>query len=128
MGKRPHTIAIIGCVFVAVGAVGLVRGLWPLMGAAAPRSGVDANSEPLRDGIYVSASGLVAAVGGVFALRGRNWARWVLVVWMAFHIALSLFHSASEFVMHCVLFAIIIWFLFRPASSAYIRSAPRPIN
>jgi hypothetical protein len=57
----------------------------------------------------------------VFMLRGNNWARWLLVIWMGYHIILSAFHSIRELVMHCVIFGIIIYFLFRPKASAYFR-------
>lgn len=119
--KRPITVAVIGWVFIGIGAVGLVRGLWPLMGLAAPGSGVKAESEPLRDALYVLASGLVAGVGGAFAIRGRNWARWLLVAWMGFHIVLSLLHSATKLIVHCALFGVILWYLFRPRASEYFR-------
>ena len=121
MKKCPVTVAGIGWVFIGIGAVGLVRGSWPLLGFAAPGSGIEAESQPLRDAIYVLASGLVAAVGGAFVLRGRNWARWLLVAWMGFHIVLSLLHSASQFVVHAVLFAVVIWMMFRPQATAYFR-------
>ncbi|HKQ48235.1 MAG TPA: hypothetical protein VJZ71_09220 [Phycisphaerae bacterium] len=123
MNKRPHSLTIIGWVFVGVGAIGLVRGAWSLTGIAQPWSGMDAKTEPLRDAVYVIGSGLMAGVGGEFALRGRNWARWLLVAWMGFHIVLSLFHSATELAVHGALFAVIMWFLFRPRETAYFRGA-----
>lgn len=123
MNKRPLSLTILGWVFVSVGVIGLVRGVWPLTGFAQPWSGVDAKSEPIRDAVYIIASGLVAAVGGAFAIRGCNWARWLLVAWMGFHIILSVMHSASQFVVHAVVFAVILWFLFRPRATAYFRTA-----
>jgi hypothetical protein len=87
------------------------------LGFTAPGSGIEAESQPLRDAIHVLASGLVAAVGGAFVIRGRKWARWLLVAWMGFHIVLSLLHSASQFVVHAVLFAVVIWLMFRPQAT-----------
>jgi hypothetical protein len=59
----------------------------------------------------------------VFMLRGCNWARWLLLVWIAYHVILSAFHSLSELVMHSLLFALVAYFLLRPQASAYFRGA-----
>jgi hypothetical protein len=48
-----------------------------------------------------------------------NWARWLLVVWMAFHIVLSALHSLAEVLIHCVLFTAILYLLFRRQSEPY---------
>ena len=54
-------------------------------------------------------------------LRGFNWARWLLVVWIAYHVILSAFHSPFEAAVHGLLFVIVAYFLFRPQASAYFR-------
>jgi hypothetical protein len=55
-------------------------------------------------------------------LRGRNWARWGALAWMAFHVVLSAFHSLVQLAMHSVFFAVIAYFLFRPAAKEYFRA------
>jgi len=60
-------------------------------------------------------------------LRGRNWARWLLLIWIAYHVILSGVHSLFQLVVHGLLFAVIAYFLFRPRASAYFRGA-RPGN
>ena len=42
---------------------------------------------------YVHLSRLLQIVAGVFMLYGRNWARWLLVAWIAFHIVVGALHS-----------------------------------
>ncbi len=64
---------------------------------------------------------IVAVLCGVFMLRGCNWARWLLVVWVGYHVILSAFHSLFEVAVHGMLFAAVVYFLFRPAASAYFR-------
>jgi hypothetical protein len=54
-------------------------------------------------------------------LRGLNWARWLLAVWMAYHVVLSILHSPVELMMHVLLFGVMGYFLFRPQASAYFR-------
>ena len=62
---------------------------------------------------------LLAAVGAIYLWRGKNWARWLLVIWLAYYLVLSAFHSLSEMVMHALLLAIIAFVLFRPSLSSY---------
>jgi len=68
---------------------------------------------------------LLAVVAAVFMLRGHNWARWLLIVWLAYHIVLSAFHTVSQVVVHSLLLGVIAYFLFRPQASAYFRHAKR---
>ncbi len=111
MNRRPLSITIISWLFIATGSVGVVYHLSEF-----------SFYSPLDFGLVaVLLIRLAAILAGVFMLRGVNWARWLLVVWMAYHIVLSAFHSVTEFAMHVVLFGIVACFLFRPQSSAYFR-------
>ncbi len=73
------------------------------------------------DVIWICLVRLVAILGGALLLHGHNWARWLLLVWMAYHVVLSAFHAVGELVVHGVLLAVIAYFLFRPQASAYFR-------
>ena len=113
MKKRPLSVMIIGWLFVAAGTVGL-----------AYHANEFKASVPFQyDVVWVCLVRLIAIVCGVFMLRGRNWARWLLLVWVAYHVMLSAFHSLSGFVIHSLLFAVVAYFLFRPQASAYFRRA-----
>lgn len=111
MKRRPLSILIIGWLFIAAGSVGLVYHLteW---NRSAP---VD------YELVLILLIRLAAVVGGAFLLRGCNWARWLLVSWMAYHIVLSVLHSVQQLVMHTLLFGVITYVLFCPRSSAYLR-------
>ncbi len=54
-------------------------------------------------------------------LRGHNWARWLAIAWMGFHVGLSAFHAFHELAIHSLFFAAITWLLFRPAAARYFR-------
>lgn len=115
-GSRPPSITVVGLVFVAVGCASLAAGAGRFasdIAATAPNS--------LLDLCLVAGSALLAAVGGVFVLRGRAWARWLCAAWLGFHVALSLVHSRAELAVHGVLFVAISLVLFRPAAGAYFR-------
>jgi hypothetical protein len=62
-------------------------------------------------------------VGGIFILRGANWARWLLLAWLCYHVVLSAFHSLSEMIIHGVLCAVIASLLFRRQATGYFRRA-----
>jgi len=113
MKKRPLSITIISWLFVAAGVIGLAY--------HATEFKEDRRFE--YDAVWVCLVRLLAILCGVFMLRGSNWARWLLLVWIAFHVVLSAFHSLTELVVHSLLFAVIGYFLFRPQASAYFRGA-----
>src|SRR3989442_16009799 len=109
MNKRPLSVTLIGWLFIAAGGIGLAYH------AAEFRT-----RRPLEFAVVCFVR-LLAVVGGAFLLRGRNWARWLLLAWMAYHVLLSVLHTPVELVMHGVLLAVIAYFLFRPKASAYFR-------
>lgn len=112
MNKRPLSVTVIGCIFVAAGVIGLA---YHVTEFKTPRS--------FEYGIlWICLLRLLAILGGVLVLRGNNWARWLLLVWIAYHVILSAFHSLSELVAHGLLFAVIAYVLFRPQASAYFRT------
>lgn len=108
MRKRPVSITVIGWIFIVVGVIALLYHL----------------RHPFEEGlVWVCFVRLLAIVGGAFMLRGFDWARWLLVVWIAYHVILSAFHSVFEVVIHGLLFGVVVYFLFRAQASAYFRDA-----
>ena len=116
MNKRPLSVTIVSWLFIVVGVVGFFYHLWEALNA-----GAGAFYLPETGAILVTR--LLAVVGGVFALRGRNWARWLLVVWLGCHVFISAEHSLAQMAFHAVLFGVIVFFLFRRKASAYFRGA-----
>lgn len=109
MKKRPLSVLIISCLFLASGAVGVVHHLTEFK-----------ISKPLEsDLVWPSLVVLLAIVSGTFMLLGRNWARWLALAWIAFHAVISFFHSMQQAVVHGLLFVLIAYFLFRPDVRAY---------
>src|SRR5262245_4461100 len=108
MNKRPLSITIIGFVLIAVELVGLVY---------------HASEFNLQSSQFLLASflRLLAVIGGVFLLLGRNWARWLVAAWMGFHVILSFLHKPFEVVVHGVFFVALLFFLFRRAASLFFR-------
>jgi hypothetical protein len=98
MRGRPIPVVVISLVLIATGAGALVSHT------------VD------RDYVWVALESLAAIVAGVFLLRASNWARWLALGWIAFHVVVSFSHSGVEFAVHIVVFAAFAYFLFRGAA------------
>ena len=123
MMRRPPAITAIGWLFIIVGSAGLLKDLWPLLTSEAAQQLAKLKADGLADLGPAWTTRALAVVGGAGLLRGRNWARWLLVVWMAFHVGLSLFHSLPELLTHIAIFAPILYFLFRNSSQSYFHAA-----
>ncbi len=106
--RRPISVLLLACLYIAVGAVGFVAHFRDLRGHP-------------YDGLTVELLELVAVVSGAFLLRGRNWARWLALAWIVFHVILSAFHPWQELAIHSLFCVVIIWILFRPEATRYFR-------
>ena len=108
MPRRPLSITIISWLFIIFGSIALIGGLV---------------TTDLQSHWYVHLSRLLQIVAGVFMLYGRNWARWLLVAWIAFHVIISALHSVLFLLMHVAIFSVILFFVFRRRASAYFNAA-----
>jgi hypothetical protein len=104
--KRSLPVTIIGWLLVVVGVSGFVLHLYE----AKPQHALEGENP------WILATELVAIVGGAFLLRGKNWARWLVMAWMGFHVAIS-FNSPRQLVIHGAIFVLFAYFLFRPATA-----------
>jgi hypothetical protein len=118
MEQRPRAITIISWIFMIFGTIALLSGLLPIGEIT-----VAQRIAELKGHWMVHLSRMLAIVAGVFMLYGRNWARWLLVVWIVFHIGLSALHSALQLFIHAAIFTVILYFIFRRQSSSYFLDA-----
>jgi len=115
MAKRPVSITIISWLLIATGGIALVGGFWPPAQRLA-----ELGEHPFELG-PAQAVRLIGVIAGVFMLRGYNWARWLAVLWAAFHVGISIGHTPVELLVHSLLFAVVVFFVFRAPASAYFR-------
>ena len=106
-------MTILACVYIAVGTVGFVYHFNEFLHRSAFHYGF----------IWIELVEIIAILCGVFLLRGQNWARWVAVAWIAFHVIVSAFHSLGQFAIHLLFCAVIAWLVFRPAAGRYFGGA-----
>jgi len=112
---RPRAVTAIGYLFMAAGAVGFVYHVTELR----IRNPIDLEL------LAVLMIRLLAIVSGAFMLRGANWARWLALVWVAYHVLLSARHSMSEMVTHLLLLSVVSFLLLRPDAASYFRGPSR---
>ena len=108
--NRPLVVTLVSCLFIVAGIVGIVYHASELKSI-----GVEAEST------WVLAVRLLAIIGGIFTLRGSNIARWLLVIWIAYHVALSFFHSGMELLTHIVFAVVVLIGLFNAKANLYFK-------
>ena len=118
MKVRPLSITIIAWLFILFGCIALLSGLLPLTGANRAQLVAEFKTHWM-----VHLSRLIQIAGGLFMLRGHNWARWLLVAWIVFHIVVGALHSWLQLFIHVLIFSVILFFLFRPRASEYFARA-----
>ncbi len=108
--KRPLTVAIICCLFIVAGVTGIIYHApeWKATGMQA-------------DTILAFVVRVAAIVGGIFTLKGSNFARWVLVIWIVYHVVLSFYHSTAELVTHIAVTIVVLLGLFNSKANEYFR-------
>ncbi len=99
--RRQWPVIVVSCVLIVAGIAGIVYHLpeW--------------KHDSISHGMLPLIVRLLAIVCGVFMLLGKNWARWLAVIWLAYHVGLSAFHSVGQTVFHLVLLVVFAWVLFR---------------
>ena len=114
MVKRPLTVTLVAWLFIVAGVVGVTH----------HASDFDPGQSMAQGAVWVLLVRVLAIAGGVFVLRGANWARWLVIVWLAFHVVLSAMHrDASGTAAHAVLLAAVGYLLLRAPVAPYFRAA-----
>jgi hypothetical protein len=114
MRKRPLSITVVGLLFLITGVVTFGFHLWRAWVWRGSTRG-----EIHSDVLLILSVSLLALVAGVFMLLGSNWARWLALAWLAFHVVISALNSWQQTVMHTLLFALIAWLLLRPEAAGW---------
>jgi hypothetical protein len=102
------SVLLIAFLYIGVGVAGFVYHFTELL-AGHP------------DAWAMEVTELLAVVIGAFLLRRQNWARWLALAWILFHVAISFGGPVQPLVMHCLLCVLIAWVLFRPAAGRWFR-------
>lgn len=113
--KRPLSMTVLACIYIAVGSIGFAYHLHPII----------VNHDLRHDDLLVELIEVAAIVSGAFLLRGDNWARWLALAWITFHVVISFFDSLQKIAVHALFSLLIGYFLFRPEARAYFSVSRR---
>jgi hypothetical protein len=108
--RPPIAIIFVACLYILVGVAGFTAHFKELI-----------TRQP--DAPLMELTELIALFCGVFLLRRQNWARWLALAWIVFHVIISAFHPLPELAMHALFCVVIAWALFRRESNAYFRGS-----
>ena len=111
MKQRPFAVTVLSWLFVAIGAVALGM---DVRFALAHGGGIN---EALIFPVHA-----LAIVAGAFMLLGADWARWLAVLWMAFHVGVTVLNAWRGFAFHAIIFAGITYLLFRADARAWFHT------
>jgi hypothetical protein len=112
--KRPLSVTVLSWIYIVMGTVGFIYHL---------------KEFNLRDAfhddtLWIEILRILAVVAGIFMLKAANWARWLAIAWIAFHVAISFYNGWQQVVMHSIFLALFVFFLTRPAVNVYFRRSP----
>ena len=113
--KTPLPVIIIGVLFIVAGIVGFVYHLGE----------INLYNLFSNDAVWVLVVRLIAIFAGILILRGSSAGRWLLILWMAYHVVLSFFHSLSEVIVHLIILGVIVYALFHRKVTPYFRRRER---
>ena len=116
--KRPITVTLLSVLFILIGIANTFKAIWPLVGG--PSANITGHE--LMDSLFVFISAVLALLGGVLMIRGANSGRWLVLIWMALHVLLSIFHKPVELAIHSLMLAILIALLLFGSGGRYFKS------
>lgn len=121
MIKRPRSVTNISWIFIVIGCSALVRSLQPSDNAAVVYAIAEFRAKhPFMFAVTYYVGPILTLVSGVFMLRGCDWARWLLVVWLGYTVIDSALHWPLR-LLPGLLFGVAVFFLFRPQATAFFR-------
>ena len=108
VNQRPIAVTCVAWLFIAVGTAMFLFHSPGLL-------------HPHWDDFLVEFTELLALLAGIYMLRKKNWARWLALAWMAFHIALSAIPPFQGLVVHVLIFTGLAYLLLRSDAAEYFR-------
>jgi hypothetical protein len=113
MKKRPLAVVVVAVLLMLTGAGGLFVDFQHFQPVSADHYAI----------VWMVSVHALAIVAGIFLLRGSNWARWLAIAWMAFHVVISFWNPWQQLAMHGMILALFVWILFRQDARAFFRPA-----
>lgn len=121
MNQRPTSITVISWILIVIGAISLIS-TTAMLNNATVLELMAKSPLPIPVQHALSYAGLlVTIVSGLAMLKGKNWARLLYVIWgvIGFVIGIATSPMKAAMIPGFVIFAVIVFFLFRPKATAF---------
>ncbi len=121
MNKRPLSISIISWIFIILGGVMIISMFRPVPEDVEWHMSQFRVRHPI---IYLQflLMPYLAFVCGLFMFLGFQWARWLFVCWFGDNMIAKVVHSPATMLPQALLFGVIMFFLYRPAATAFFNA------
>jgi sensor histidine kinase YesM len=117
MKKIPIPVIVVSFLFIIVGSVGLVYHFKEFQNP----------KQNFYEPIWVLFLRLLAVVCGLLLINRINWARWIAIAWLVYHIVISSLNSTSEMIAHIVFLVVVTILLYLPKSSLYFQAKTKKL-
>ncbi|MFC1539362.1 hypothetical protein ACFL6H_08055 [Candidatus Latescibacterota bacterium] len=125
MKKRPTSLTVIAWIMIIMSGISLISSTVSLMNPNPMLKEImERNPIPIPIQLLLSyLQSLAIIVTGIAILKGKNWARFLYIIWSA--IGFILFIPASPIkifiIPHLVIFLIVVFILFRSPANNYFK-------
>ena len=126
--ERPTSVTVISWILIVLGALGLLVGALmsnnPDVMDQMAKSKLGAGTQQML-GIV---SSVISIVSGYGMLQGKNWGRLLYVVSTVVGIALNFYAMGADTMQYLAIaiFAVVVFFLYRPAANAWFNRDGAP--
>lgn len=121
MNQRPTSITVISWILIIIGGISLIT-TTAMINNPAVQELMAKSPLPIPVQHAISYFGLlITIVCGIAMLKGKNWARLLYVIWgvIGFVIGITTAAMKAAMIPGFVIFAVIVFFLFRPKATAF---------
>lgn len=121
MKQRPTSISVIAWILIVIGGISLITTTaminHPMVHNLMSKSSLSVSAQ-----YAISYLGLlITIISGVAMLKGKNWARFLYVIWSLIGFVIGLTTSPMKMAMipGFIVFSVIAFFLFRPKANEF---------
>ena len=114
MNKRPYEVTVVSLLLIAIGIASIAVNA----SALKPPQAFDAGN------LAILGVRLLGILCGVYMLLRRNWARWLALAWIAFHVVVGFLNSVGQGIIHALIFGMLGYALLRSDVRAWFRGKP----
>ena len=122
MSKRPRSVTVICWIFIAFGSIALLTSLLPKAPDAERHIAEFKEAHPVQF-VFLYVGPVLAVACGAFMLLGFGWARWLFHTWFGHVVFSNVVASPMKLLLPGLLFAVAVYYLYRPQAKAFFRGA-----